>query len=858
MEIQNIFSCFALIFLMLPFACHSKSLNTEFLGGFVDGPQTISIYFSQSLENPPDKNEISITRADGKVLPIQKIGKGDSPQSFILTIENPIDIKREYTAQWESFSKRLIMNKIYQHPDYFNLNKELGAIYSPTQTTFRLYAPRARSVIVKIYKNPVIVQGESFEKYELKELDGGIWEAIVSQNLAGKYYTYQLESAGPDCHDALEVVDPYAHVVTRGDGQSLIDKGDFQQTIGRGMIVDPARSGTVAPPPQDGFDISHAIIYETHVRDFSRDPNSGVAEAHKGLYSGAAQTGTRYKSYKTCIDHVQELGVTVVQLHPVNEFWVMDEQTNKNKYFGYKDKNGNWHPKEYYNWGYAPINYFSVEGWYATNPDDLSRIIEFKEMISAFHRQGIRVTLDVVFNHTFEGSRDNFSHWLFRGIDTDLYYRRYPSGQFCDGIFCGNEVNTENPMVARYIIDCLKYWVTEFKVDGFRFDWMSALDPETMNKMVRELRAINPNILLYGELWTLRNLSYQGKGTGTYVDRQHTALFEKDYNLPAGSIAGFNDYFRDTVKGSGYQRDYAGGYIQNTQDEIYYEQKPFELVRQAIKGMVDYKSLSGDATEWAGIRSPLNSLNYISCHDGYTLYDKLVLAAWCGYKEPGLENSPKMTFPQSPDNPNVVDFQDPSQFSDPNIEANLKKMVKFGSAILFTSQGIPFMHSGMELLRQKVLLVPNNDSPSGELYIFDSNSNVSTDATNAIRWALKEKNYDVFQYIQGLIKLRKAHPTFRRKTAESVRKGLKLQDDWRPADSEACIAYQILANDLKGEKWQNVAVLMNPYPEAKKFNLPKDVWKLVVNGEKSGTEILQTFSGGEIEVTPTSMFVLFQ
>lgn len=849
MDLQSVFSYFSILLISLGIAC-SSAKQPGFSGGFVDGTEIISLHFEAPLRGLPAADDIEIMNHRNQPVKIKKISVSEN---VVTLITEPLNIKYAYFATVFQQRKRLIFDKIYNDPAFYQRKVELGALYSPASTTFRLFAPRATKVMLNLYQQPTLESGEKPIRYELTEKSGGIWEKVVTGNLAGKYYTYQLESVAPDCHPELEVVDPYAKLVTRGDGQALIEKENFYQTIGRGMIVDPAQTGRVAPAKPD-FRRSEAIIYETHVRDFTRGHHAGVPGKFKGMFRGAALRGTRFENYKTGIDHLVELGVNVFQLQPLNEFWVEDEHTYKHKFIDYQDENGAWHPREYYNWGYAPINYFSVDGWYASNLNDLSRIREFKSLVSALHEAGIRVTVDVVFNHTFEGSRDNFAHWLFRGIDTDHYYRSFPNGNFCDGIFCGNEVNTEHPMVAKYILDCLKYWVTEFDIDGYRFDWMSALDPATMTQIVRELRELKPEILLYGELWTLRGLSYSGKDNGTYVDRQHVAVYERDYGLPPGSIAGFNDYFRDAVKGSGFGRDYAGGYIQNVLEENYYHHpKPHDLVKKVINGMVDFETRSDDIMEWQ-CATPLNSINYISCHDGFTLYDKLILAAYCQYEEPGPA-APKADYPHSADNPQVVDFTDPEQFPDQDIETKLKKMDKLGAAILLTSQGIPFLHSGMEFLRQKIKMYP---TATGKMYEFDSNSNTSPDAVNAILWELKAAHFEIFQYYQGLIQLRKAHPTFRRETAESVRDGLKIRDEWTPA--EACLAYELLdpSNSLPEESWKRVAILVNPYHEPKKFTIPEGNWQIVVNGERAGVEPLEKTHGGNIEVAGISMMVLHE
>jgi pullulanase len=502
--------------------------------------------------------------------------------------------------------------------------------------------------------------------------------------------------------------------------------------------------------------------------------------------------------------------------------------------------------------------------WYTSNTDDLSRINELKKIISEFHKKGIKVTFDVVFNHTFEGSRKTPNIYLFRGIDSDHYYRSQADESFYDGIYCQNELNTENPMVAKYIIDCLKYWVTEFKADGFRFDWMSAIDPVTMTNIIKTLRNINPNVLLYGELWTLRGLSYMGKNTGTYIDRQHIGLYEKDFNLPWGSIAGFNDYFRDAVKGSGFMRDFAGGYIQNTVNERYYPSSsnghlPYELVRKTIKGMIGYTPRDDDKTEWQEINSPLNSINYIDCHDGYTLFDKLIIGEYCNYIEPGKSGSSRKTYPQSETNSNVVDLKDNTIFSAEDEFGRLKKMNNLGAAILLTSQGIPFIHAGQEILRQKINYIKTENSSRG-LFVFDPNSNTSSDKVNAIKWSDKEKNYDVFKYYQGLIELRKEHPTFKRKTKESVENGLIFYDEWLPKNGERCIAYNLVdpKNDIRNEKWKNVIVLINPYPDPKTFTIPKGEWKIVVNAEKAGVKTINEIVGEKVDVAGVSMTVLYK
>jgi pullulanase/glycogen debranching enzyme len=275
--------------------------------------------------------------------------------------------------------------------------------------------------------------------------------------------------------------------------------------------------------------------------------------------------------------------------------------------------------------------------------------------------------------------------------------------------------------------------------------------------------------------------------------------------------------------------------------------------------MINYESRENNSNEWAGIESPLSSINYIDCHDGYTLFDKIIITEY--YKNAKQKNNlPRhRLLPTSVDNKNVVDFNDPSQFSDPNTKEQIIKMNNLGAAILLTSQGIPFLHAGQELLRQKINYI-NPEYGGDKYYAFDDNSNTSSDETNAIKWENKETYYEVFNYYKGLIKLRKEHPSFYRTSKESVLDGLAFNDNWLPTDGERCIAYSLTDhnNKIKSEKWKEIVVLMNPYNENKIFNIPQGNWNVVVAGSKAGTETLYKVTEGKIEVENISMVVMYK
>jgi pullulanase len=306
------------------------------------------------------------------------------------------------------------------------------------------------------------------------------------------------------------------------------------------------------------------IIYEMHVRDFTIDPNSGVNAG--GLYLGWTQPDTRLvgdPSIRTGVDHLAELGVTDVQIMPVQDF-ANDEAARA------------------YNWGYITSAFFSPEGMYATNISNESRIYELKALIAALHQRGIGVIMDVVYNHTSDSAP-------FFNIVPDYYYRRLADGSLADGSGCGNEFRSEAPMVRKYILDSLKYWVREYGVDGFRFDLMALIDRDTMTDIVSEMHAINPSIIIYGEPWAASDSPLADKS-------DKTALLQ----IPAGA---FNDDFRNALKGQPDGPD--PGFIQDGSNR--------EALEQAMM-----------VSDWYA--SPGQSINYMTCHDNLVLWDKLKLS----------------------------------------------------------------------------------------------------------------------------------------------------------------------------------------------------------------------------------------
>ncbi|HVZ93519.1 MAG TPA: alpha-amylase family glycosyl hydrolase, partial [Phycisphaerales bacterium] len=444
----------------------------------------------------------------------------------------------------------------------------------------------------------------------------GLWTREVEGNWRGWTYAYDLHR-----HDQrlTNILDPWATHVRAGKA-FIIDP----PTTSRDGLNEPRASVSgSSPTSRPPLPIEDAIIYELHLRDFTHDPSSGVAPANRGKYLGLAQSNTKLNNtnLSTGLDHIAELGVTVVQLMPVATFALP------------------YHPE--YEWGYMPTDLRSVYEGYALDssaPDPAAPAREFKQLISALHAKGLRVTLDMVFNHTYELWPDRLHS--FMALAPREYYRFKADGTPWNGALCGNEFRSESPIARRYIVETCKYWITEFGVDGFRFDLMGLIDRETVDQIVSELRAIDPTLLIYGEPWTA-SLS---PADGVFKGAQRSKNF-----------AVFSDEFRDSFRGNVFDMANAGFLAAGHNTDW-------------VK-----KSILGGVTSFTD--SPLEAINYIECHDNHTLFDRLELGA--RHASPGNNGSSDLT------------------------DEDKLKMSMLGVLALMTSQGIPFLHSGQEFARTK-------------------------------------------------------------------------------------------------------------------------------------------------------------
>ncbi len=644
------------------------------------------------------------------------------------------------------------MNWTFGHIDFSTYpayeEGNLGASCSIEKTTFRLWAPTASIVLFRLYN--MGLGGELIEVYQMSKENSGVWSIEIEGNNHGLYYTVQC-MIGDRWMD--EVPDPYAFAVGANGRRGMLCNFEY---------TDPVNwENDVNILPENYTDM---VIYEVNVRDFSIDPNSGIQ--NKGKYLSFTEKYTRSpESVKTGLGHLQELGVTHVHFLPIFDFLTVDETKNDNKQ---------------YNWGYDPLNFNAPEGSFSTDPfEGVTRITELKRMIKSLHDNGIGVIMDVVYNHTAL-----INHSYFNQTVPGYFYRQRSNGTFSDASGCGNEIASERSMVRKYIIDSLNFWAKEYHIDGFRFDLMGIFDIETMNRVRAELDKISPKIVIYGEGWT---------GGESPMNEKFRSVKRNSSQLER--IAVFNDDFRDSIKGHWSDSGSLGFASGQTLNE---ESVKYGIIASTFHPQIVYNWVA--STKWAWSFSPQQSVNYISCHDNYTLYDKLKLSR-----------------------PNAS-LQD------------LTKMVCLAGAILLTSQGIPFLHAGVEMLRTK----------KG-----NSNSYKSGDEINMIDWSRKALFSYVTNYYRDLISIRKKHPAFRMTNADQIRKYLVFSKYYLPG----VISYEI-GPHANNDSWEYIQIIFNNNDRVISFVVEDRKWKIIVRGyviDENG--IGENFSSN-VQVPPKSMLML--
>lgn len=640
-------------------------------------------------------------------------------------------------------------------------------IYSKVKTLFKLNASttvnldgmtgattqidKKKQVEIHIYEDGQ--GGKAIKTIKMKASGENRWEATVKGDLKGKFYTFDI-----------------------GKGET---PGVFAKAVGvngmRGAIVDMAETNPQGwendqrPVIQSPADL---VIYEMHWRDFSIDVSSGLK--NKGKFLALTEP--------KAIEHLKNLGVNAVHILPSFDYASVDETKLDT-------------PQ--YNWGYDPKNYNVPEGSYSTDPyNPVTRIKEFKQMVQALHKAGIRVILDVVYNHTF-----NIDHSNFQLTYPDMYYRKTADGKYSDGSGCGNETASEKPLMREFMLESVKYWIDEYHIDGFRFDLMGVHDIETMQQIRAEVNKIDPSIYIYGEGWSAGSCAYP-------VDK----LAMKANTQQLNGIGAFSDDMRDALRGP-FSDDHKGALLAGIPGEE--ESLKFGIVGGIAHPQVDMTKVNYDKKPWTN--NPTEQISYVSCHDDMCLVDRLKASI-----------------------PSLTDKNIPEK----ERTAELIRIDQLAQTAVFTSQGVPFILSGEEMLRDKKGVHNSYNSP---------------DSINHLDWNNLQRYPQLFTYYKNLIQLRKNHPAFRLATGDKVRQHLEFLPAVNSKDVKQDCLVGFLLKDLQEiDAWKTIVVIYNFNKEAKEMAIPEGNYTIACCNGAIDEAGLGEVSGKEVLVDGQSALILFQ
>ena len=615
--------------------------------------------------------------------------------------------------------------------------------YGKTQTVFHLNASSTPKL--RLYKSGQ--GGKPVKTVKMRAIGNDLWEATVKGNLAGMFYTFDIGKG--------ECPGTFAKAVgVNGNRGAILNMAD---TNPEGW-ADDRRPALASPADQ--------IIYELHMRDFSISPTSGMK--HQGKYLALAEP--------RAIAYLKSLGINAIHFQPLFDYASVDETQLHRPQF---------------NWGYDPKNYNVPEGSYSTDPYKPEvRIREFKTMVQALHKAGIRVIFDAVYNHTFDIEGSNFQRTY-----PDYYYRKTADGRYSDGSGCGNETASERPLMREFMIESVKYWINEFHIDGFRFDLMGVHDIETMNQIRAAVDAIDPTIYIYGEGWSAGSCAYP---------QEKLAMKASTYKL--NGIGAFSDDMRDALRGP-FSDDTKGAFLAGIKGEE--ESLKFGIVGGIAHKQVDMTRVNYDKKPWTN--EPTQQISYVSCHDDMCLVDRLKASV------PGLKDMTR---------------------SPADRQAELIRLDLLAQTAVFTSQGVPFMLAGEEMLRDKKGV---------------HNSFASPDSINEFNWDNLKQYPQVFDYYSNLIKLRRNHPAFRLGTAEAVREHLEFI-----ATDDCLVAFRL--KNLEGiDSWNDIIVVLNANKETKTIAIPEGEYTVACcNGVINEQGIGLSFKASEAKVDAQSALILYQ
>ena len=656
----------------------------------------------------------------------------DNKMKYICEFSKDYSFEKQYVIIDEHGGKTdlqigaVIRTEEFDEKFYYDGN-DLGVTFQAGLTRFKLWAPTATQVKLKL-RPP----NSSFsEIVKMRREDHGIWSVAISRDIELYQYSFLILVN----QEWREAVDPYAKSVTVNGELGVIVRLDKTQ-----------RSRPNLPAIEHSVD---AIIYETHIRDLTIHPKSGVK--NKGLYLGAGELNTKgMDGEPTGLAYIKDLGVTHIEFLPFHDFAGVDEL----------------HRNKEYNWGYNPLHFNAPEGSYSTNPaNPYSRIIELKQLIDQVHSLGLRVIMDVVYNHVFVWETSSFEK-----VVPGYYFRHNEIGLPSNGTGVGNDIASERRMVRKYIVDSIQYWLKEYHIDGFRFDLMGILDVETMKEVKKVCDSLLKGTIIIGEGWNLN----------TPLPAEQKATIGNQAKMP--HIAQFNDKFRDSIKGSSFNL-FDKGYALGNEHYL-------GAANEVITGSIGFtKQGSGTFNE------PFQSLNYVECHDNYTMWDKLLACL------PDADDSLRI------------------------------KYHRLATAIVLLSQGIPFLHSGQEFFRTK----------KG-----DGNSYRSSDEINQLDWERKIIYKDNVEYVKGLIQVRKKFSCFRMRTSAEIRSNIHQMP----------LASPLLGYWFKGDN--ELILLINPTTKRHNITLPDGDWTVLVDHEKAGITSKGILYGEEMSIEPVSINVLLK
>ena len=618
-----------------------------------------------------------------------------------------------------------------------SMNARTGVNYTPGASAFTVETnDNAQQVKLRIYKDGQ--GGKPVKTINMKRDKAGstLWQATVKGNLNGKFYTFDVKYDGKFLGECPGI---WATAVgVNGKRGAIVD---MDETNPQGWNADK----------RPNIAAKDLILYEMHHRDFSIDESGDFT--YKGKF--LALTEPR------AIEHLKALGVNAVHILPSFDYASVDETRLD---------------EPQYNWGYDPVNYNVPEGGYSTDPYKPEvRIREFKQMVQALHKAGIKVILDVVYNHTWNIEGSNFQR-----TRPDYFYRKNADGTYSNGSGCGNETASEREGMRQFMVESVKYWVDEYHIDGFRFDLMGVHDIQTMNSI---RAAVPQDIFIYGEGWSAGSCAYSGD-----------LAMKANVNKMAG-IAAFSDEMRDALRGpwdSNSKAAFLGGVKGNE------ESLKFGIVGAIQHPGVDYSKVNYSKAPYA--TEPTQMIAYVSCHDDMCLVDRLKASV------KGI----------------TID--------------ELIRLDLMAQTVVMTSQGVPFLLSGEEMLRDKKGVHNSYESP---------------DSINHLDWNNLERYPQVMEYYKNLIALRKAHPAFHMGSAEMVRRNL----DFLPTEN-CLVAYHINGSNVPGEQWGDIYVAFNSHKRARTIQVPEGTYTVVCRNIKCDANGMGTVKGGKVTIPAQSALII--